>query len=160
YSTSMEGRSADSIRQGRKAAAGLTKEVIEHMPMTQWIKATPVIALTRFGHFDEVLREPKPDAEWQFVTAMWHYARGLTYVRKQQFPLAVEESAALSKIAQDKAIEALELPNFPGASLIRVANTVLIAEVAGLRERQTPLNGETRRPRGLNDRLERLEQAV
>ncbi len=147
YSTSMEGRRADSFRAGRQAAAGLTKMDIEHMPMTQWIKATPLAAMVRFGHWDEILREPQPDADWLYVNAMWHFARGMAFVRTRQSEEAQREAAALDKIAQDKPIEGLELPNFPGASLVRIARTVLTAEVAGLK-------GET------DARLRGLEEAI
>jgi tetratricopeptide (TPR) repeat protein len=136
YSTSMEGRRADSVQAARKATAGITKMDIEHMPMTQWVKATPLYTLLRFGLWDEVLREPEPDPGWLYVSAMWHYARGTAFGRKNQLPEAEREATALDKIAQDKALEALELPNFPGASLVRIARTVLAAELAGLRGNQ------------------------
>src|SRR5262249_16658280 len=60
YSTSMEGRSADAIGQARKTAAQITPADLEHMPMLQWFKPTPLFALVRFGHWDAVLREPRP----------------------------------------------------------------------------------------------------
>jgi tetratricopeptide (TPR) repeat protein len=146
YSAGMEGRSGDSIRAGRKAATGLTREDMMHMPMTQWIKATPPLVLARFGRWQEVLQEPKPEADFLYVTAMWYYARGLACARLRQRGEAESAAASLEKIAQDKAVEALELPTFPGMSLIRLARTVLAAEVAGAR--------------GERDALLRLEEAV
>jgi tetratricopeptide (TPR) repeat protein len=133
YSTSMEGRSAESIRQGRKSAEGITKEVMEHMPMTQWIKVTPMVALARFGRWDDVLREPQPEGDWLYVNAIWHFTRGLAYARQHEFTKAQHEWSALRTIAEDKALDALELPNFPGKSLVQIAKTVLAAEAAGLR---------------------------
>ncbi len=101
------------------------------MPRTQWVKATPLTALVRVGRWEEVLAEPKPDAEWLYVTAIWHYARGLALLRLGRASEATREANALDKIIQDPAIEKLELPNFPGASLMRLARVVLAAEVAG-----------------------------
>jgi tetratricopeptide (TPR) repeat protein len=131
YSAGLEGRSADSLRWGRLATEGLTKEVIQLMPMTQWIKATPMLGLLRFGRWEEVLAEPKPDADWLYVTAIWHYSRGLALVRLGRAPEATREANALDKLVQDPAAEKLQLPNFPGASLMQLARVVLAAEVAG-----------------------------
>jgi tetratricopeptide (TPR) repeat protein len=147
YSTSMEGRRADSVRAGKQAAAGLTKMVIEHMPMTQWIKAAPLASMVRYGQWDEILREPQPDADWLYVNAMWRFARGMAFVRTRQMEEAQREAAELAKIADGEPIKALELPNFPGASLVRIAKTVLTSEVAGLK-------GDT------EARLSGLEEAV
>lgn len=147
YSTGLEGRRADSIRAARKAAAVIPDDELEHMPVMQEVKAAPLVALARFGCWDELLREPKPDDCHLYLTAMYHYGRGLAFVRKRQPREAEAEMAALEKLAGDKAVEALETPNFPGVSVIRVARTVLAAEAAGLR-------GET------DARLRGLEEAV
>jgi tetratricopeptide (TPR) repeat protein len=129
----MEGRGAESIRAARKTAAALTKEDVHGMPMLQWLKGVPVCALARFGKWDEILREPPPAEDALYETAMWHYGRGLAHVRKRQPDEAGREAAALKKIAEGKAIQALEMESFPGASLVRIARTVLDAELAGLR---------------------------
>src|SRR5262245_49427971 len=131
YSAGFEGRSAESLLWGRRAADGLSKDDIQKMPMTQWIKATPLVGLARFGRWEDVLAEPKPDADWMYVTAIWHYARGLALLRLGRAPEAAGEANELDKIVQDPGVEKLELPNFPGASLMRLARVVLAAEVAG-----------------------------
>jgi tetratricopeptide (TPR) repeat protein len=132
YSTSMEGRGADSIRAARKAAAGLTKMDIERHIKTQWIKALPLLAQVRFGQWDGVLREPRPESDWAYVTAMWHYARGMAFARTLQPAEAQHEAVALDRIAKGKPVDAMEPRDFPSASLMRIARAVLMAEVAGL----------------------------
>jgi tetratricopeptide (TPR) repeat protein len=132
YSTSMEGRRADSIRAARKASAGLTKMELERHPKTQWIKALPLVALVRFGQWDEVLRETRPESDWLYVSAMSHYARAMAFVRTQQPEEAQHEAAALAAIARSKGIEALDLPDFPSSSMVRIAHSITAAEVAGL----------------------------
>jgi tetratricopeptide (TPR) repeat protein len=131
YSTGMEGRSEDSLRAARKTAAAPVDKEMEHLPEMQWARATPLFALARFGRWEDVLREPPPGDEVVFVKAMWHYARGLTFVRLRKFTEAEMEAAALQKLAKDKKTEALETPQFPGASLVRIARTSLGAELAG-----------------------------
>jgi tetratricopeptide (TPR) repeat protein len=157
YSAGLEGRSADAIREGRRAAARLTPHDLEHMPMLHGVVATPLLALARFGCWDEVLRAEQPGCEAPYETAIWHYARGLAFVRKRQLAEAEGEAAGLEKAAQDKALEALEMPDFPGASLVRLARTVLTAEIAGLRgEPEARLRGLEEAVR-LQDRLPYME---
>ena len=36
----------------------------------------PIVALVRFGRWDEVLRHPAPPREWLYTRGVWHYARG------------------------------------------------------------------------------------
>src|SRR5262249_31511903 len=78
-----------------------------------------------------VRRQPTPDAIAMSLTAIWHCARGLALLRLGRAPEATREANALDKIVQDPGVEKLELPNFPGATLMRLARVVLAAEVAG-----------------------------
>ena len=133
YTTSMEGRSADSIRAGRKSAAVLTEKDVHAVPSLQWLKAVPIFALARFGHWDELLREPRPADGALYERAMWHYGRGLAFVRKRQLDDAARELEQLKQIDANPDAKALDMPNFPGAQLIRIAHALLAAEVEGLR---------------------------
>ncbi len=118
------------LRAGRKLAAKITKMEIEHMPMAQWLKATPYFVLARFGHWDQLLHEPKPDADWLYVNAMWHFVRGMAFIRTDKLADAEREFAKLEKIAGDEKLKSLEMPDFPGATLVGVAAKLLSAELA------------------------------
>ena len=132
YSTGMEGRTADSAcgRPG-KLADYVTAEALKTMPEAQWFKATPYLALARFGEWDDVLREPAPADEFLFVKAAFHYTRGLAHVRRQESSEAEAELAELDKVAADPGLKKLDVPSFPGTAIVAVYHTVLTAEVAG-----------------------------
>lgn len=148
FATAFEGRGEASIREGRKAA-GMLKDAkgSPEMPQIYWVRATAVLALARFGRWDDILREPQPPAELVFEKAMSHYARGLAFTRQRKASDAAQELTALDKIATDKDTAALESDYLPGASLIRIAHAILAADVAGL-------NGDTAA------QIKRLEEAV
>lgn len=131
YALAMEGRSAESIREGIKAAAQLKGMDLHDMPDMQWIATVPTKSLLRFGRWDDILRQPQPPRESLYENAIWHYARGVAFVRTGKLTEATDEADKLAEIAGDKAIEKIELPNFPGASLIRLAHTLLAAELNG-----------------------------
>jgi tetratricopeptide (TPR) repeat protein len=157
YSTAMEGRSADSVRAARKAATVISDEDAARMPEGQWVKASAVLALLRFGRWADVLDEPEPPGELPFTAAMWVHARGLAFVRAGKLDDAAREAAELDRLAGDKAVEALETPQFPGASVVRVARAVLAAELAGARgQRDTLLRGLEEAVR-MQDRLPYME---
>ncbi len=59
----------------------------------------------------------------------------MAFVRKQQLEPAREEAKELKAIAESKEGQALEMPNFPGSSLIEIARNVLDGELAGLEGR-------------------------
>ena len=131
YSTGLEGRSADSVRAARQAAAIPTEEALKTMPDAQWVKATPYLALARFGLWEDVLREPPPGEGLTFVKAVSHYTRGLAYIRRKERDQAAVELAELDRIAADPDLKKLASPTFPGPDVVKVYHTVLTAEVAG-----------------------------
>src|SRR5206468_3018969 len=60
----------------------------------------PVVALARFGRWDEVLAYPAPPREWPYTSGVWHYARGVTFNAKGQAADAKRELSALEGILQ------------------------------------------------------------
>src|SRR5207237_1162298 len=83
-----------SLRAVRKATALPIPHGMD-MPEIHWLKATPPLALARFGRWDELLREPDPGAGQPFESALWHFARGLAFARKRPLPDAEREAEAV-----------------------------------------------------------------
>lgn len=133
YSATMEGRRAVALAAARKAAAGIPAEPMPDMPQLAWIKVVPIMALARFGDWEDVLAEPLPPADALYATAITRHARGVAHARKLEAGAAARELAALDAIAADPRIETLEVVQFPGASLIRLARSLLAAELAAAR---------------------------
>ncbi len=132
FALAMEGRSEEAIREGRKAAEMLKEaKGSPEMPQIYWVRSTPVLALARFGRWDEVLREKPPAAELTYERAISHHARGLAFVRKHKLSDAAKELKDLEKIVNDKETAALESDYLPGATLIKIAYSILAGEVAG-----------------------------
>src|SRR5207244_4580062 len=83
-SASMQGRSALTIRAAREFAASAPPEMIKQMPDMETAPVAPIVALVRFGRWDEVLRLSTPPREWPYTLGVWHYARGLAFHAKGQ----------------------------------------------------------------------------
>ena len=66
------------------------------VPISAGFRVVPFLALTRFGKWDEMLKEPEPPAASAYLRGMWHYNRGLALLAKNQLPSAEQELSKLS----------------------------------------------------------------
>ena len=68
---------------------------VKEMPDMETAPVAPVVALARFGRWDEVLGHPAPPREWLYTRGVWHYARGLAFNAKGRADDARRELASL-----------------------------------------------------------------
>lgn len=130
----MEGRSELALEAARKLVAKIPNQAYRNTPALEDFKPMPLFALVRFGKWQEILQEPQPASELQYATGIWHWARGLAYVREGQLDQAIAQYKQLNKIAQTDAMKELTLASFPKAStLLNIASHVLAGELAGAR---------------------------
>lgn len=131
--TTMEGRSADALAAARHTAAHVDRSLIRDVQfgVLQHFSAIPYYALVRFGKWDDILREPPPDADLLYPTAVWHYARGIAYARRGELDRAKKELKQVRTIAADAKLEEIRIWGLnPTSSLARIAALVLQAEIA------------------------------
>jgi tetratricopeptide (TPR) repeat protein len=128
----MEGRSVVAIDSAIKTAAQIPAEALAKMPILEGFLVVPYYALTRFGKWNEILREPKPTHDSPFVNGVWHYARGMAYTGLGEFEKAGEELRTLRSIAAspELAQEATWSTNSAPA-ILSVATEALAGELAG-----------------------------
>ena len=62
----------------------LDDETLKAVPLLAGFRVVPYFALTRFGKWDEMLREPEPPAISAYMRGNWHYARGTAFLGKGQ----------------------------------------------------------------------------
>jgi tetratricopeptide (TPR) repeat protein len=130
HSASMEGRSAETIRAAREFAASAPAEMITGMPDMETAPVAPVVALARFGRWDEVLSEPAPPAKWLYTSGVWHYARGLAYNAKGQTADAGRELTQLEQIIAATSPERTVAFFFRTRNVLQMAGNILAAEMA------------------------------
>jgi len=129
-----EGRGALALQAARKLVDSIPAEAYAVAPALEDFRPMPLFALVRFGRWGEILSEPRPAEQLQYATGIWHWARGLAYLRTGQLDAAEGEHARLDAIARTEAMQALTLASFPkAATLLDVASNVLAGELAGAR---------------------------
>src|SRR5678816_4051557 len=133
FAATMAGESKLAIESARQLASKIDDDTLKNLPLTAGFRMIPYYALTRFGRWDEMLNEPEPPAFSAVLRAMWHYARGLSFVAKNQIPAAEQELRRLIALTSDPSMkESLFSPN-TAAAIVAPAPAVLAGEIAAAR---------------------------
>lgn len=131
YARTMMGMSQDALRDARKTAAIVRKYATNDMPHVAWMVSVPLMDMVRFGRWDLIRQEAEPEKDLVVERSLWHFAQGMADLRSGELKSAGEHSATLAEFATSKEIEALETALFPTQRIVRVASTLLQAELAG-----------------------------
>ena len=128
--SSMMGNSKMAIDAARKVALNVRLEMIEQFPTVEFFKTIPILALTQFGHWDEILAEPMPLVKLDYSNAIQHYARGIALTRKGQVSDAKTELEALQPLLASDKIHTLDGSDYPASVLLAIADKLLRGEIA------------------------------
>jgi tetratricopeptide (TPR) repeat protein len=127
---SMQGRSAETIRAAREFAETAPPAMLREMPDMETAAAAPLVSLARFGRWEEILRQPAPPAEFPYVTAAWHYSRGLAFAATGRRVEAEGELAAIRRIAGSVPPDRSLAFFFKAKAILDLAANVLAGEIA------------------------------
>jgi len=153
FSATFDGRSRTAIESGRSLASKIDDETLKAVPLMAGFRMVPYYALTRFGRWDEMLKEPEPPAYSPFLRAVWHYTRGLALVATGRTDAAIPELNRLRELLGDESMkQPLFSPNLAGL-VLGPAPEVLEGEIAAAR-------GEYDRAIAHLERAVRLEDSL
>jgi tetratricopeptide (TPR) repeat protein len=77
FSSSMLGRSAESLQAASDAAKNFPAPMLEMMPGMDFFVSEPLLAMVRFGKWDDIQKLKRPDAKYPVLTALWLHAQGI-----------------------------------------------------------------------------------
>src|SRR5947207_2002601 len=159
FAATAEGRSAVAIAAARKAASRVDDETLKAVPLLAGFRVVPYYALTRFGKWNEMLREPEPPATSAYLRGMWHYARGTAFLGKGQTNEAELEFAKLNQLMADKSLDQpLFSPN-TGRAVLTIAQEVLAGNIAAAKKNDDEAVAHLERAVRLEDALVYTEPA-
>ena len=122
--------------------------------------ATPLFAQVRFGQWDAVLAQAQPPAPLPFPTAIWHFARGMAYVRTGKQAEADRELEALRTIARDPALAKISFFDINHAdAVLAVAVPLLQGELLRAQGKPTQAIAALREAVAAEDKLNYNEPA-
>jgi tetratricopeptide (TPR) repeat protein len=129
YARQMQGRKADAI----KAADAVTKAAAPYaaqMPsMVDAFLPVKLFALVRFGDWDAILAEPKPDGKVLATTAIWHWARAQAMAMRNRRAASAREQGLFEDARQRVPADWAWLNNM-ARDVLAVAADVLEARLA------------------------------
>src|SRR5438094_1730601 len=159
FAATAEGRSQMAIEAARKAASKVDDETLKAVPLLAGFRVVPYYALTRFGKWDEMLREPEPPPTSAYLRGMWHYTRGTAFLGKGQTDSAEQEFGKLNEIMADKSLDQpLFSPN-TGRGVLTIAQEVLAGEIAAAKKNYDAAVAHLERAVRLEDALVYTEPA-
>ena len=142
----LSGQRAPALREARALAEGITPEIAAMGASVEAYLTTPVLTLTRFGDWEAVLAEPAPAPGLRYARGMWHHARGLALLERNDVAGAQAQLDSLRTIAAGMSDSVIVILN-PATSVLALGADVLAGEIA-IREGRTEAG------------LERLREAV
>jgi tetratricopeptide (TPR) repeat protein len=159
FAATAAGNSKIAIEAARKAASQVNDETLKAVPLLAGFRVVPYYALTRFGKWDEMLREPEPPAISVYMQGVWHYARGTAFLGKGQTDSADQEFAKLKELMADKALDQpLFSPN-TGRAILSIGQEVLGGEIAAAKKNYDEAVAHLERAVRLEDALVYTEPA-
>jgi len=134
---------AAAIKTGRKAlseqaaadtAAKVNRDLLCKPGFSgtlQHFMMIPLYTQALFGDWDAILNEPAPPADLIYPMGIWHYARGLSLLRKGQPDAARTELGLLEQNMADPAIADLTVFDLnPVTQLLQIGADILRGELA------------------------------
>ncbi len=152
--SSLLGASELAIDAAKKTAEKVPVGELEALPFLQDFASTPLLAYTRFGKWNEILTVPPPSDDIKHLRLIWHYARGVAFVRKNNLKEAKEELEAIEVLMKDPELESF-MGSFQNntASIARVAYHVVSGEIASLESNSSKAIEEFEKAVSMEDQL-------
>lgn len=128
--TSMAGQSKMALSSAKKLAANVRLEQIEEFPTVEFFKTIPLLTLTQFGKWSEIMAEPAPPENLDYSNAIWRYARGMALANMGDSAGAQAERARLAAVKDTVQIRFLDNADYPASTLLNIADDLLQGEIA------------------------------
>jgi tetratricopeptide (TPR) repeat protein len=107
----LEGRSKVALDSANAVQSRVDAHMMrqEGMAVLQHFYMVPTLVMVRFGKWNEILASKAPDKDLIYPTGIWHYARGLAFVRTGKIDDAKKELQEVTAIAANPALEKMLL---------------------------------------------------
>ncbi|MDO6819801.1 M48 family metallopeptidase [Zobellia sp. 1_MG-2023] len=160
-SASLLGASEIAVDAAKKTAEKVPTGELKELPFLQDFAATPLLAYTRFGKWNQILTIPAPDPEIKHLNLIRHYARGIAFIRKGNIKKAQEELENLKSIKKDPELENLvATANNASIHSANIAYEVVSGELEALKGNYVQAIAHLEKAVILEDRLTYTEPAA
>jgi tetratricopeptide (TPR) repeat protein len=152
FSTSMEGRQAETLEAVANMRKAVPGDLLAMMPGADWSIAQRYSAMLRFGRWDDMLAEPRPNPTFPGATGGYLYGRGVALAAKGRLDESKATLAELEKFNDSLSADAPAGFN-AAKDLLAVAIDVLKARIAGVEQHHDDAVGLLRDAVAREDKL-------
>jgi tetratricopeptide (TPR) repeat protein len=128
---SMQGSYRDAMDASNKLV-DFTRPMVKNMPMFEPILAKTILMWERFQRWDEIMKQPQPDASQPSTLALWDWARAMAFASRGNFGNAESEHKAFLITAKSVPADSMLSLN-PTSKILTIADDVLHARIAEAR---------------------------
>lgn len=125
---SMQGSYRDAIDASNKLV-DFTRRMVKSMPMVEPFMAKSILMWERFHKWDEIMKQPRPDASLPSTLALWHFARGMAFAARGDYGNAQSEQKAFLDTAKSVPADSMSSLNST-SKVLTIAEDVLAARIA------------------------------
>ncbi len=125
---SMLGRYRDALDASIKLV-DFTRPMVKDMPTVEPILAKSILMWERFHKWDEIMKQPQPDASLPSTIAVWHFARGVAFAARGDIANAEAEQRAFLRAEKTVPPDSMSSLN-PTGKILTIAEDVLAARIA------------------------------
>ncbi len=128
YSTAMEGRRAETLSAARQMRAAFNEDAMLAMPGTDWAGAELYLAMMRFGLWEEMLAEPRPNPALKALTGGYLCGRATALAATERLEEARSALAELDQLRSSLPSDAMAGFN-PAADVLNLASLIARARI-------------------------------
>ena len=154
----LHGSRTLALQAAEQTAQRADRARLAELEFMQQYVVMPLFTQVRFGQWDAILAQAQPPAALPYPTAIWHFARGMAQVRKNELTAAASELQALQAVARQP-MEKPKPGNNAAGRLLPVAEALLRGELALRRGDTSQGLAALREAAAAEDRLDYNEPA-
>ncbi len=149
----MQGRSAEAIALADKVVSGMPEDFIrDYAAIADGFMIFRAEVFMRFGHWEEILKEPEPAKEFLLAKALWHFTRGVACTALGRMDDAGKERALLQEATAVVPADRT-MGNNSAADLLAIAALTLDGEMLAKQEKLDEAIAKLREAVRLEDKL-------
>jgi tetratricopeptide (TPR) repeat protein len=124
----LMGDSKTAIAAAKKTAEKVSIGQLAEFQFMQDFASVPLQAYVRFGKWTEILTVPDPGDNLKHYKMIWHYSRGIAFVRKGNLEEALEELDLLKTITENPSYDSVYASINHSGAVADVAYHIVAAE--------------------------------
>jgi tetratricopeptide (TPR) repeat protein len=133
----MAGMSDKSMHTSEALKRSIPAELLnvsEFVSLQHWY-AAPWYNMVRFGKWSEILQINEPEDSLKYIKSVWHYARGMAFIRMNKEAEAQHELANLTKLIADPFMENTIAGFNSFKNVLSIGENILAAEIKAKRKK-------------------------